>query len=108
MSTRRNVKAETSEKPVDNADTDASAVVEKPKAQAVQVPGAVIAKLLMFTLAMIAGPLGTYYISITRLFIGNATVAGALAAVAANAVLIAYVIVAMSEDDADSKEKKSQ
>jgi hypothetical protein len=87
---------------------------------------AVIAKLLMFTLAMIAGPLGTYYISITRLFIGmsaaprqhcqssqltgpgNATVAGALAAVAANAVLIAYVIVAMSEDDSDDKEKKSQ
>ena len=75
---------------------------------------------------MVAAPLATYYISVTRVFVGtcrylwrptnidddvlsgNATAAGALAAVAANVVLIAYVVVAMAEDDTDERDKKSQ
>lgn len=98
-----------------------------------KIYSAVVAKLLLFTLAMVAAPLATYYISVTRVFVGtcgrsistrprrppanidilllllgNATAAGALAAVAANVVLIAYVVVAMTEDDTDEKDRKSQ
>lgn len=37
---------------------------------------------------------------------GNATFAGATAAVVANLVLIAYIIEALREDDADNSESK--
>ncbi|KAF8242372.1 hypothetical protein K440DRAFT_565550 [Wilcoxina mikolae CBS 423.85] len=104
MATRRNVKAEENEQTKGSVPTIATSQSTK----APNVPGAVIAKLLLFTLAMITAPLITYYISVTSVFVGNATVAGAFAAVAANVVLIAYVIVAMNEDDADEKDKKSQ
>jgi len=40
------------------------------------------------------------------LHLGNNTFAGATAAVVANIVLIAYVIEALREDDADNKESK--
>jgi hypothetical protein len=90
----------------------------------------VIYKLLGFTLAMVAGPIGTYYLTVDNVFrgtgecfcrrgrgltdggyIGNATFAGATAAIMANVVLIAYVVVAMKEDQSESiaaaeKEKK--
>ncbi|KAA8896129.1 hypothetical protein FN846DRAFT_285705 [Sphaerosporella brunnea] len=106
MATRRNVKSEDlvkAEKPV----PEQAIAHSKTAKTAVSVPGSVVAKLLFFTAAMIGAPLGTYYVSVTSLFVGQSTVAGALAAVAANAVLIAYVMVAMAEDGADD-EKKSQ
>lgn len=65
------------------------------------VPAAVIFKLLGFTLAMIAGPIGTYFLTLNIIFRGNSTWAGATAAVMANIVLIAYVIVAMREDESE-------
>ncbi|KAL8831140.1 MAG: hypothetical protein Q9191_001034 [Dirinaria sp. TL-2023a] len=84
------------------------------------VPAAVIYKLLGFTLAMVAGPIGTYFLTLNTLFrggllcpskcgssakldIGNSTWAGATAAVMANVVLIAYVVVAMNEDEGESR-----
>ncbi|KAF6230186.1 hypothetical protein HO133_004525 [Letharia lupina] len=65
------------------------------------VPTAVIYKLLGFTLAMIAGPIGTYFLTLNTIFRGKSTWAGATAAFMANMVLIAYVIVAMREDESE-------
>lgn len=92
---------------------------------------AVIYKLLAFTAAMIVGPIGTYFLTLNTIFgglsgrsffhchafteyyVGNSTFAGATAAFMANVVLIAYVIVAMREDEsekaaAEEKAKKGQ
>ncbi|KAI5798848.1 vacuolar ATPase assembly integral membrane protein VMA21 [Geopyxis carbonaria] len=105
MATRRTVKIE---KDSIDEGRNSQAATSTTSSAAPVVPGSVIAKLLLFTLAMIAGPLATYYVSVSFLFKDNSTVAAALAAVAANAVLISYVIVAMREDDPDGeKEKKA-
>lgn len=95
----------------------------------------VISKLLAYTLAMIVAPLSAYYLTLNHIYNGmqftlnvqftkcggqrlilpmlhrslhegNNTFAGATAAVVANVVLIAYVIEALREDDADNKESK--
>ncbi|KAI5302235.1 hypothetical protein KEM56_000895 [Ascosphaera pollenicola] len=65
------------------------------------VPADVIYKLLGFTLAMLCGPLAVYFLTkdiVFRGFAGNATFAGGAAAVAANVVLIAYLVVAWKDD----------
>ncbi|KAA8895708.1 vacuolar ATPase assembly integral membrane protein VMA21 [Sphaerosporella brunnea] len=107
MATRRNVK--------DEPDTTEPEGIEEKKPEQVNlsVPPSILAKLLFFTFAMLGAPLGTYYISNAFLFTGNSTVAAALAAVMANVILAAYVIVAMREDmpakeEDERKEKKSQ
>lgn len=41
-------------------------------------------------------------------FLGNSTLAGALAAVMANVVLISYVVVAMKEDQTEQQQSKSK
>lgn len=95
----------------------------------------VIYKLLGFTAAMFALPIGMYFVSINAIFggkaqachlvisstpavahaePGNATFAGITAAVTANLVLFAYIYVAWKEDQGDrqeaekSKSKKAQ
>ncbi|KAL8902109.1 MAG: hypothetical protein Q9192_000176 [Flavoplaca navasiana] len=65
------------------------------------VPGAVILKLLGFTAAMFGGPISVYFLTVNTVFRGNSTWAGATAAITANLVLIAYVVVAMKEDQSD-------
>jgi hypothetical protein len=77
------------------------------------VPAHVIYKLLGFTLAMVVGPIGSYFVTLNTLFGGNSTYAGAFAAIMANVVLIGYVLVAFNEDqtealEAAEKEKKKQ
>ena len=78
----------------------------------------VIFKLLGFTAAMFGGPIGIYFLTLNTIFhgpsnslvvgdaktdlvLGSSTWAGATAAITANLVLIAYVIVAMKEDQSD-------
>jgi hypothetical protein len=67
------------------------------------VPAAVIYKLLAFTAAMIVGPIGIYFLTLNTIYRGNSTFAGATAAFMANVVLIAYVIVAMREDESEKR-----
>jgi hypothetical protein len=92
----------------------------------------VIVKLLAFTLAMVVGPIGTYFLTLNTVFkgmlarlerenvtwmmltwtAGNSTFAGATAAVMANVVLVAYVVIAMRENQSEAieaaeKEKKA-
>lgn len=57
----------------------------------------------MFSVAMFAAPLTAYYLSRERLFDGNPTYAGGLAAFVANVVLVGYVIAAFLEDQGDGQ-----
>ncbi|KAK2610985.1 hypothetical protein N8I77_004369 [Diaporthe amygdali] len=72
------------------------------------LPRDVIAKLLAFTFAMIVVPIGSYFLTVNTVFKGNSTFAGATAAIMANVVLIAYVIVAMREDQSEQLENKGK
>ncbi|KAM0692590.1 hypothetical protein Q7P36_007145 [Cladosporium allicinum] len=95
------------------------------------VPSSIIFKLLAFTFAMITFPIGSYFLSVNMLFgasrsfplipskltlekeheglatapnpspPGNSTYAGATAAIVANIVLIAYVVVAFQDDKSE-------
>ncbi|KYK56007.1 VMA21-like domain-containing protein [Drechmeria coniospora] len=68
------------------------------------VPKHVIFKLLGFTLAMIIVPIGSYFLTVNTIFQGNSSYAGGMAALLANVVLVAYVIVAMNEDESEGKD----
>ncbi|KAI6373964.1 vacuolar ATPase assembly integral membrane protein vma21 [Pyricularia grisea] len=70
------------------------------------VPLDVILKLLAFTLAMVVIPIGSYFVTVNSIFKGNSTYAGALAAIMANVVLVAYVVVAMNEDQTEQEKAK--
>ncbi|KIW19723.1 hypothetical protein PV08_00297 [Exophiala spinifera] len=77
------------------------------------VPAHVIYKLLFFTAAMVCVPIGSYFVTLHTIFGGKAVWAGAFAAIMANVVLIAYIVVAMREDqsekaEAENKRKKGQ
>ncbi|GAB0136519.1 hypothetical protein EsDP_00004819 [Epichloe bromicola] len=65
------------------------------------VPKHVIFKLLGFTFAMVVVPIGSYFLTVHTIFKGNSSLAGGLAALLANMVLISYVIVAMKEDGSE-------
>ncbi|CDH50455.1 predicted protein [Lichtheimia corymbifera JMRC:FSU:9682] len=73
-----------------------------------KVSGSVIAKLLLFTIAMVVLPIGTYFTTVDRVFGGNGAYAAGAAAGMANVVAIAYVIVAAIEgQQQQDKDKKS-
>jgi hypothetical protein len=78
----------------------------------------VIIQLLVFTVIMICGPIGTYYLTLNLVFkglitlrktnhtsanavLGNSSYAGALAAMVANVILAVYVIIAFREDQGE-------
>ncbi|RUP50346.1 hypothetical protein BC936DRAFT_139587 [Jimgerdemannia flammicorona] len=71
-----------------------------------EVPSNVVAKLLLFTFAMVTLPLTTYYQTVDRVFNGNNTYAAAAAAAAANVIAFTYIIAAVLEDRADLQIKK--
>jgi vacuolar ATPase assembly integral membrane protein VMA21 len=71
------------------------------------VASSVIAKLLIFTLAMVTVPLGAYFLSVRTVFQGNPTFAGGLAALMANVVLMGYIFVAVKDDQAEREEDAS-
>ena len=54
---------------------------------------------------MVLAPISVYFITASTIFAGNNTWAGATAAVTANLVLIAYIIVAVKEDQGEEKVK---
>ncbi|KAG9507067.1 vacuolar ATPase assembly integral membrane protein vma21 [Fusarium musae] len=72
------------------------------------VPSQVIYKLLAFTFAMIVVPIGSYFLTVNTVFRGNSSLAGGLAAVLANVVLVGYIIVAMKEDQSDKQKPESK
>ncbi|MCJ1393498.1 vacuolar ATPase assembly integral membrane protein vma21 [Xylographa bjoerkii] len=100
MTSRRIVSNEQTSLNKDNGNPSVSTSTEKSNV-APAVPAMVIYKLLGFTLAMVAGPIMTYYLTLNTIFRGSSTWAGATAAIMANVVLVAYVIVAMKEDQSD-------
>ena len=75
---------------------------------------------------MFAGPIGVYFLTVNNLYNGqfvvtsvdirhtlilgpgNSTWAGATAAITANVVLIAYVIVAMKDDESEKVEAEEK
>ncbi|CAI7630816.1 hypothetical protein N7527_004439 [Penicillium freii] len=96
------------------ADVAAKPVPQGTSDVAPAVPADVIYKLLGFTAAMIAGPIGMYFLTVNTVFSGSSTLAGITAAVTANVVLFAYIYVAWTEDQEDrqaaskSDSKKAQ
>ncbi|KAL7778964.1 hypothetical protein CFE70_008467 [Pyrenophora teres f. teres 0-1] len=63
------------------------------------VPSSVIWKLMSFTFAMVTLPIGTYFFTVNWVFRGG------LAALMANVVLIAYVIMAFRDDQEEMREE---
>ncbi len=55
---------------------------------------------------MVVVPLGSFFFTRAYVFSGNSSYSGGFAALMANVVLIAYVIVAMLEDQGEQQEKK--
>ncbi|KAF4947270.1 hypothetical protein FGADI_10579 [Fusarium gaditjirri] len=82
--------------------------IDENSSSAPAVPSQVIYKLLAFTLAMIVVPIGSYFLTVNTVFRGNSSLAGGLAAVVANAVLVGYIIVAMKEDQSDTQKPESK
>ncbi|PWN48730.1 hypothetical protein IE53DRAFT_180684 [Violaceomyces palustris] len=64
-------------------------------------------KLAFFSVALFAAPLAAYFAAKDRLFDGNPTYAGGLAALVANLVLIAYIVAAFLEDSGETRPKGS-
>ncbi|GAD99675.1 hypothetical protein PVAR5_8399 [Paecilomyces variotii No. 5] len=74
------------------------------------VPADVIYKLLGFTAAMIVAPIGIYFLTVDAIFRGNSIWAAISAAVTANVILVAYIVVAWKDDQGERlvQEKKAQ
>ncbi|KAG7420932.1 hypothetical protein LZL87_001604 [Fusarium oxysporum] len=82
--------------------------IDENSSAAPAVPSQVIYKLLAFTFAMIVVPIGSYFLTVNTVFRGNSSLAGGLAAVLANVVLVGYIIVAMKEDQSDKQKPESK
>ncbi|RSM16517.1 Vacuolar ATPase assembly integral membrane protein VMA21 [Fusarium oligoseptatum] len=84
---------------------DKDDTIEEKSNIAPAVPNDVIYKLLAFTIGMIVLPIGSYFLTVNTIFKGNSSFAGGFAAVMANVVLVAYIIVAMKEEQTEQSGK---
>ncbi|KAI0049639.1 hypothetical protein FA95DRAFT_1677437 [Auriscalpium vulgare] len=70
--------------------------------QAVQQSG-VLFKLILFSLSLGVVPLSSYFLSEKYVWSGNSTFAAITAIVAANVVLVTYIILSLLEDKQEQK-----
>lgn len=67
------------------------------------VQGGVLIKLIIFSLSLGVIPIGSYFISEKYFWKGNATYAAITAIIAANLVLVAYIVLSLIEDRHDQE-----
>ncbi|KAJ3126879.1 vacuolar ATPase assembly integral membrane protein vma21 [Nowakowskiella sp. JEL0407] len=66
----------------------------------------ILFKLLFFSFLLVVLPIGSYFLSVEYIFNGNSTFAALTAAIMANLVIAAYVVVAFLEDDGSADDLK--
>ncbi|KAL0070860.1 vacuolar ATPase assembly integral membrane protein vma21 [Marasmius tenuissimus] len=71
-------------------------------------PGGTLVKLIIFSICLGIAPLGSYYASLNYIWNGNATFAAITAVVAANVVLITYIILSLLEDKSAPVQRKTE
>ncbi|KAI8914905.1 hypothetical protein DFJ77DRAFT_510886 [Powellomyces hirtus] len=89
-----------------NASNAAAVDTTRPLARASRpvIPGAVLAKLILFSVLLFVLPIGTYFATLDRLFGGNPNYSAIAAVVVANLVVVAYVVVAFLEDQGEAEQ----
>jgi len=69
-------------------------------------PGGVLLKLIIFSLSLGIVPIASYFASEKYIWGGNSTFAAITAIVAANIVLVAYIISSLRDDQAEREAGK--
>ncbi|TPX51393.1 hypothetical protein SeMB42_g00482 [Synchytrium endobioticum] len=90
MATRRNASS------IAQCDEDVSP--SNGKSSTATIPTSVVVKLLGFSIAIFVFPIATYFYTLNRVFQGNLTYAAISAVVMVNVILVAFVVVAFTED----------
>ncbi|KAF3092695.1 vacuolar ATPase assembly integral membrane protein vma21 [Orbilia oligospora] len=110
MATRRNVKSPSDEKS-DNVSSPPPVLPKAMQAERMKnnpgpsIPREVLLKLFGFTVAMLFGPIGCYYLTTNYISPGSTVLGASIAAVVANVVLVLFILVAMKEDDGEETKK---
>ncbi|KAF4619688.1 hypothetical protein D9613_005148 [Agrocybe pediades] len=68
----------------------------------------VLAKLIVFSISLGVVPIGSYFLSLKYVWNENSTFAAITAVVAANVVLVAYIISSVLEDRQNAATQKQQ
>jgi len=84
----------------------ARGVSAETSAHAAQEGGGVLLKLIIFSLSLALVPISMYFVSEKYLWNGNSTFSAITAVVAANVVLISYIIASLREDRAEQEARK--
>ncbi|KAF8974192.1 hypothetical protein BDZ97DRAFT_1911403 [Flammula alnicola] len=70
--------------------------------------GGVLFKLIIFSISLGVVPLASYFLSLNYLWDQNSTFAAITAVVAANIVLVAYIVVSVLEDRQQNKPRPAE